>query len=355
MAKDKNNDLMILRRIIDDIVVDAFNRINYAYRHHREGFKSNDVKPKEKEIKTRLTFPRYFDVKNQKKNSSGAENNNGEVRTRISEQELRFAFVEAFNAYYCEEKDRQKNKYDLYYSIETPTEKKYKGFSSGEPKQDIDGRSGEFDLVIFKKENNELKRICLIEFKAHNADEKDYWKDILKLNEEKQDNIGQEALCYFINIFPSYDKGTINSIRAKYHRFFIENRKDYYQIDNVCIWWYALESPNKKHGEVMNEEFMMSNLHQEDTGIDAVIYVTHKWPKYNPFVIAWNSKNNKVSLSIEDEPKVLEPDKQPDDISDVIEWIRINKDVLLDYWNDDLYPTSKMLSEIKRIKSDKKQ
>ena len=94
----------------------------------------------------------------------------------------------------------------------------------------------------------------------------------------------------------------------------------------------------------------MVNLHQEDTRIDTVIWVSHKCLDYKPFIMALTSFG-KALISIEDEPKVLRPDKRPngDDISDVIKWIRLNKEVLLDYWNDDLYPTSKMLNEIKKL------
>ena len=94
----------------------------------------------------------------------------------------------------------------------------------------------------------------------------------------------------------------------------------------------------------------MVNLHQGDTGIDTVIWVDHKWPNHEPFIMALTSLG-KVSISIEDEPKVLEPDNlfDGDDISAVIKWICLNKDVLLDYWNNNLYPTSKMLKELRRV------
>ena len=92
----------------------------------------------------------------------------------------------------------------------------------------------------------------------------------------------------------------------------------------------------------------MVNLHQEDTGIDTIIWVDHKWPNQKPFIMALTSLG-KVSISIEDEPKVLEPDILTDDISAVIQWIRLNKDVLLDYWNNILYPTSKMMKELRRV------
>ena len=78
--------------------------------------------------------------------------------------------------------------------------------------------------------------------------------------------------------------------------------------------------------------------------------VDHKWPNYEPFIMALTSLG-KVPISIEDVPKVLEPDKlfDSDDISAVIQWTSLNKDVLLDYWNDNLYPTSQMLRQIKKL------
>ena len=84
----------------------------------------------------------------------------------------------------------------------------------------------------------------------------------------------------------------------------------------------------------------MVNLHQKDTGIDTVIWVDHKWPDYVPFIMAMTSLG-KVSITIENEPKVLEPDNVTDDTSAVIQWIRLNKELLLNYWNDEMYPTSK--------------
>ena len=94
----------------------------------------------------------------------------------------------------------------------------------------------------------------------------------------------------------------------------------------------------------------MVNLHQEDTGIDTVIWVDHKWPNQKPFIMALTSLG-KVLISIEDKPKVLEPDKlfDGDVISAVIQWICLNKDVLLDYWNNNLSPTSKMMKELRRV------
>ena len=225
MTKEEKNDLKgILKGIIDDIVVDAFNRINYAYQHHREGIKNEDVEPNEGETKTRIIFPCYC-----KDNCD----------TRISEQELRFAFVEAFNASQAVKDE------NLFYSIETPTRLKYKDFSS-DPKQDESGRSGEFDMVIF---NEDQERVCLIEFKANNADETDHEKDFLKLEKE-----GDGILTYFIEVLKSYTTGeeetkTIGSLKRKIKL----NNKD----GKTLIRCYALEgnrwSKDKKGEDISNK------------------------------------------------------------------------------------------------------
>ena len=215
--KEKNDLKEILKGIIDDIVVDAFTRINYAYQYHREGVINEDSAPKAGETKTRIVFPHF---------------SNGE--TRISEQELRFAFVEAFNASQAV-KDN-----NLFYSVETPTRLKYKGFSS-DPQQNDNGRSGEFDMVIF---NEKQERVCLIEFKANNADATEHKKDLLKLNEE-----GDGILTYFIEVLKSYTTGdeetkTIGSLKRKIK---LNNKEG-----KTLIRCYALEGnrrSNNKKGE----------------------------------------------------------------------------------------------------------
>lgn len=213
-----------LKNIIDEIVKDAFKRIEYAYQHQCEpSVKIPTTIDEERETKTRLVFPRYTKSKKGK---------NG--KTRISEQELRFAFIEAFNAY-CENEKIE----DLYYSIETPTENRYSDFSSNPHRDDRSGRSGEFDLVIFKKENAVMKRSCLIEFKAKNATEIDHWKDLLKLKAE-----GSDILCYFIEVLKSFDDETKKSLKEDKFEMFL-NIEDYKQYINngaiIHVRCYALE------------------------------------------------------------------------------------------------------------------
>jgi len=227
-------DIEKLKPIIDNIITDAFDRIEYAYQYHREGIKKDGIEPMGEDIKTRLIFPRYFDTKDQNKINRGNKSNNIKVRTRISEQELRFAFVEAFNA-----SDGVKENH-LFYSIETPTEGRYY-FSGKEPKmvsKDKKGRSAAFDLVIYDKN---LTRICLIEFKAKSVKPKDYIKDLLKLYKEIDNN--ETVLCYFINVFRSSDSGTIPTMKNKIKLF--AEKEGFSNQENIIIGYDVLETTNK--------------------------------------------------------------------------------------------------------------
>ena len=135
-----------------------------------------------------IVFPRYF---------HGSPATNSEFTRVTSEQELRFAFVQAFSELVG----------DYYYAVEVPTKGKYKFTNKDgnlDPKIDDSGRSGSFDLVIY---NNELQRVCLVEFKANYPDKGCFSKDFLKLANPKEDicNIGIRS--YFVHIVISYGIG----------------------------------------------------------------------------------------------------------------------------------------------------
>ena len=151
-----------IRSVIDEIVKLTFSRLQEVYDHRQESSLGNGQSYIGKTGCSRLVFPMY-----------GKHRHN---ETRVSEQELRFAFVETFNMV-CDEKHL-----DLFYSVETPTSAgTYSGFSKGSPRSDDpEGRSAEFDLVIHdKSEGNE------------------------------------NVLRYFIEIVKSSDSGTIRSLRKK--------------------------------------------------------------------------------------------------------------------------------------------
>lgn len=185
-----------IEKVMKEIINATFVRLQNAYdcRSESAANKKEKAPHKYKEGESRLVFPMYGEHK---------DNN-----TRVSEQELRFAFVESFNEY-C-----KKNQYDLFYSVETPTRDKYSGFAKGDPEiaKEGKGRSAEFDMVIY---DNYLNRICLVEFKANNADEKDHLKDFIKLNNPVEVEGRDCVLSYFIEVVKSSDKRTYNNLNNK--------------------------------------------------------------------------------------------------------------------------------------------
>lgn len=170
-------------RIIE-ILDRTFSVIDNCYYNNDEASSKADFS----KAGSRLIFPCY-----------SIKYRNGE--RRISEQELRFVFIEQFNEYCLNEG------WDAYYSVETPTEWKYKfsGEKSPHKTQDGSGQSAMIDVCIH---DNLGKRICLIEFKAGNPDAFCYVKDFVKLNEE-------EGLCFFVQLLERQDKDTTCSILEK--------------------------------------------------------------------------------------------------------------------------------------------
>ena len=90
----------IVKKHIDVIIENTFNTISEVYRTQMENQKIGTYNNNS----SRIIFPLKRESKDKKE------------EFRISEQELRFVFVEEFNKY-C-----SKN-WDAYYSVETPTSK----------------------------------------------------------------------------------------------------------------------------------------------------------------------------------------------------------------------------------------
>ena len=178
----------IVKKHIDVIIKNTFNTISVVYRTQMENQKIGTYNNNS----SRIIFPLKRESKDKKE------------EFRISEQELRFVFVEEFNKY-C-----SKN-WDAYYSVETPTSKRY-DFSNKEMPCKVDypnGQSAMVDFSIFLKEQDKLTRVALIEFKALNPDKQSYMKDYVKLLNEDQ------KFVYFIMIVKSANDRTIKSIAEK--------------------------------------------------------------------------------------------------------------------------------------------
>ena len=176
-----------VKSIIEDIISTTFRVITDVYKYQKESKPKIFIIPP---VKSFIIFP--------EKAKDDSENDGPD---RISEQELRFIFIEQFN------KSETAKENGLFYSIETPTRKFY--CFDGLPRvvdeeehnknkgQKGAGRSANIDLVIYQKKDDNISRVALIEFKAHNPAENDYRKDICKLINEE---VGSDCLKYFIQI-----------------------------------------------------------------------------------------------------------------------------------------------------------
>ena len=228
-----------VKNIIEEIISDTFSVITNVYKSQKESQPKNFIGLHSESF---IIFPQ--------KAKDDTENDGSD---RISEQELRFIFIEQFN------KSEEAKKNGLFYSIETPTRNFYD--FNGVPQvverevhdekkgQKGAGRSANIDSVIYQKKNNNIKRVALIEFKAHNPNEKDYRKDICKLINEES---GSDCLKYFIQIINNgsnlndfrdlelkgHKRNTLQSIQEKMknpdnlrHK---KNLEDDYQITYWC-------------------------------------------------------------------------------------------------------------------------
>lgn len=178
----------IFEQHLTAILCKTFDVIDNVYGSNCESFGQNFTK----DAGSRIIFPSY----------SKKDRNE---KTRISEQELKFIFVEQFNKYCDNTVD-----FDAFYSVETPTEEKYDFSDKANPHKvtpDVDkkGQSAMVDLTIHSASG---ERLCLMEFKSLNPLPFAYKKDIAKLNAETSPGI-------FVQVLKSANDRTFENIRTK--------------------------------------------------------------------------------------------------------------------------------------------
>ena len=265
---------MNYKEIIEKIIKDTFNVIKEVYEYQKESNKESNAVQSPQKIGSRIIFPKNGDDNNETDRKNGDDNNktdrkngddnnktdrkNGDDNNktyRISEQELRFIFVEQFN------KSEEVKENQLFYSVETPTKSFY--YFSGEegPKcipdsehnehkgEEGAGRSGNIDLVIFQRNGKNVNRVALIEFKAHNPGKNDYRKDICKLINENEEN--NDCLKYFIQIINvKNQKKTMENIIDKIKD--IDSLKEKDKNIDYCINYRCLNL----HSKVENNDII---------------------------------------------------------------------------------------------------
>ncbi len=152
-------------------------------------------------------------------------NNNSHllITSELNEQHLRFNFVEKLI-------EEIKSGWNVKYSVETPTNGKYKFSNNGanEPVQRGIGQKGSFDLTIH--DNNLSQIIALIEFKAKNPDGHEFAKDFCKLGNSKEGD--NNTLRLFIHILNKIDDTTIESLQYKYEG---KQKHTSEEVEDYCI------------------------------------------------------------------------------------------------------------------------
>lgn len=134
---------------------------------------------------------------------------------RISEQETRFTFISELEKYMRESmQGKNNNDSKFLYSIETPTKHYYrfKGMNTN-PKvfptrpDAVDVVSAQTDVCLYSEKD---KKTYYIEFKGHNAEDKEYAKDFLKLFCD-----GNNSINFFVQVIDKMDSGTIKNRMKK--------------------------------------------------------------------------------------------------------------------------------------------
>lgn len=96
----------------------------------------------------------------------------------------------------------------------------------------------------------------------------------------------------------------------------------------------------------------MARLRPLETGLTYEIYVSPEVPKHRPRMkVILRGKDATVSFFINDNPSVAAGESEllsNSEKREVIEWIILNKDILLNYWNRQI-STKELKSSIKKI------
>ena len=183
---------------------------------------------------------------------------------RISEQELRFAFLEQFLKSDCFK--------DYLYSAEMPTEYLYR-FS--EQRRRISpicvttsksskntGRKANIDLCILDENK---KRVAIIEFKANNPGCFEHEKDLIKLKSEP----GENLVRLFVEIYTSADKKTLENMRVdKMKKYITDIDEGKIIFLGYSLGLKGLESQPDNRGIItwnnIKSEFVINELSLED-------------------------------------------------------------------------------------------
>jgi hypothetical protein len=87
--------------------------------------------------------------------------------------------------------------------------------------------------------------------------------------------------------------------------------------------------------EVKNNIWEMANISKSKTNLSVNIYISEKNSSHGPRIKLSKEGHNFIcSITISDNPTIIGNCKiKQKELNKIIEWIKINKDILLDLWN----------------------
>jgi hypothetical protein len=102
--------------------------------------------------------------------------------------------------------------------------------------------------------------------------------------------------------------------------------------------------------------FDMANLRPERTGLPFVVFVSQKGgARHDVRVkIARGAKvkpSEMATVAVRPKPRVVRGAVDPDDLARLAEWIELNRDVLVDYWNGNIEYTEDAISALRPLPS----
>lgn len=107
----------------------------------------------------------------------------------------------------------------------------------------------------------------------------------------------------------------------------------------------------KSQAEEIHE---MVNLYYRRTGINTRICISSKEHLQTPRIKVYNDNNSEyLSLSIEDTPKILAGNSSiisPQILVQVREWIPLNKELLLYYWEHPEMDVVELVERVRKVK-----
>jgi hypothetical protein len=104
--------------------------------------------------------------------------------------------------------------------------------------------------------------------------------------------------------------------------------------------------------------FEMANLFPETTGLPMTIWVSPRGnARHDVRVKVHMSHGNQMNIAntavvaVRPTPHLVEGQLSPSDTQAVLEWVSLNADILIDYWDGQI-DTARMIFELKRLENE---